>query len=63
MRANPGARGAPGPGSLALLGVLMACFWKLVGPPHFPFVGMLAASIGCGLAVVGYDALLRFLSR
>lgn len=50
-------------GWLALLGVLMALFWKLVGPPHFPFVGMLALSIGCGLAVVGYDAALRILSR
>jgi hypothetical protein len=41
----------------------MAFFWKLVGPPHVPFTSMLAISIGCGLAVVGYDALLRLLSR
>jgi hypothetical protein len=46
-------------GLLALLGVLTALFWKLVGPPHFPFVPLLAASIGCGLALVGYEALLR----
>ena len=50
-------------GSLALLGVLMAVFWKLVGPPHFPFFPMLGLSISCGLVIVGYDALLRILSR
>jgi len=50
-------------GSLALLGVLMAFFWKLVSPSHFPFIPMLAASIGCGLALAGFDALLRLLSR
>jgi hypothetical protein len=49
--------------SLALLGVLMALFWKLVGPPNFPFVAMLAVSIGCGLTLTGYEALLRLLSR
>ena len=50
-------------GSLALLGVLMALFWKLVGPPHFPFIPMLAAAVGCGLALAGYEALLHLLSR
>ena len=50
-------------GSLALLGVLMAFFWKLVGPPHFPFIPMLAVSIGCGLTLAGYDALLSLLRR
>jgi hypothetical protein len=50
-------------GSLTLLRVLMALFWKLVGPPHFPFVQMLCASIGCGVTLAGYDALLRFLRR
>jgi hypothetical protein len=50
-------------GSLALLGVLMALFWKLVGPPDFPFIGMLVASAGCGLALASYEALLRILSR
>lgn len=50
-------------GSLALLGVLMALFWKLAGPPHFPFIAMLCASVACGLALAGYDALLRLLSR
>ncbi|MGH3429765.1 MAG: hypothetical protein ACRDQZ_19715 [Mycobacteriales bacterium] len=50
-------------GSLALLGVLTAIFWKLLGTPHFPFGPALAASIGCGLAVVGYDAFPRTMSR
>ena len=50
-------------GSLALLGVLTALFWKLVGPPHFPFIPVLVASICCGLALASYDALLRFLGR
>jgi len=50
-------------GSLALLGVLMALFWKLAGPPHVPFVPMLGAAMGCGLALAGYQALLRLLGR
>ena len=50
-------------GSVALLGVLMGLFWKLVGPPHFPFLLMLSAAIGCGLLLVGYEALLRLLGR
>ena len=50
-------------GSLALLGVLMAIFWKLVGPTHFPFTLMLGASVACGLLLVGYETLLRVLSR
>ena len=50
-------------GSLALLGVLMAMFWKLVGPADFPFIPILAGAIGCGLALAGYEALLRRLSR
>jgi hypothetical protein len=49
--------------SLALLGVLMALFWKLVGAPHFPFVPMLCAAIGCGFALAGYEGLLRLLGR
>jgi hypothetical protein len=50
-------------GSLALLGVLMALFWRVVGPPQFPFIGMLGASIVCALALAGYERLLRLLSR
>lgn len=49
-------------GSLALLGVLMALFWKLVGPPSFPFLLMLCIALGCGLLLAGYQALLRMLS-
>jgi hypothetical protein len=49
-------------GSLALLGVLMALFWKLAGPPHFPFLLMLGISLGFGLLLAGYQALLRLLS-
>jgi hypothetical protein len=50
-------------GSLALLGVLTALFWRLVGPPHFPFVSMLLISLGFGLLSAAYQALVRFLSR
>ena len=49
-------------GSLALLGVLAAFFFKLIGAPHFPFVAMLATSLGLGLVLVGYRALLRVIS-
>jgi hypothetical protein len=48
-------------GSLALLGVLTALFWKLVGPPHFPFFLVLGISLGFELALVLYRALLRLL--
>jgi hypothetical protein len=50
-------------GSLALLRVLMAFLWKLVGPPRVPVVAMLCASVVCGLLITGYEALLRRLSR
>jgi hypothetical protein len=33
-------------GSLALLGVLTALFWRLVGPAHFPFLLVLGISLG-----------------
>jgi hypothetical protein len=48
--------------ALALLGVLTALFLKLYGVPHFPFTLMLGASVGLGLMLVGYYALLRLLS-
>ena len=48
-------------GSLALLGVLTAFFWKLVGPPHFPFFLVLGVSLGFEFALVLYHALLRLL--
>ena len=50
-------------GGLALLGVLTALVLKLAAAPHFPFLGMLGASIGCGLLLAGYHALLRVLSH
>lgn len=50
-------------GSLALLGVLTAFFWKLVGPPHFPFLLVLGVSLGFELVLVLYHKLLDFLSR
>ena len=48
--------------TLALLGVLMAFFFKFLGVPHFPFLGMLAISVGFMLAVMAYDAAIRVLS-
>jgi len=48
-------------GGLALLGVLTALVLKVAAAPHFPFLGMLGASIGCGLVLAGYHALLRVL--
>jgi hypothetical protein len=50
-------------GGLALLGVLTAFVLKLASAPHFPFLPMVAASIGCGLLLAGYSALVRTLSR
>jgi hypothetical protein len=51
-------------GGLALLGVLMSFFLKLSGAaPHFPFLMMLAISVGFGLALIGYEALIRYVSR
>jgi hypothetical protein len=48
--------------SLALPGVLTAFFWKLVGPPHFPFLLVLGISLGFELALILYHAALRLLS-
>ncbi len=50
-------------GALALLGVLATIFFALVGPPHFPWVTMLAISLGFAVALVPYYALIRLLSR
>jgi hypothetical protein len=51
-------------GGLAVLGVLMSFFFKLSGAaPHFPFLMMLAISIGFGLVVLVYEALIRCVSR
>jgi hypothetical protein len=50
-------------GSLALLGVLTAFFWKSVGPPHFPFLLVLGVSLGLELVLILYHKLPGFLSR
>jgi hypothetical protein len=50
-------------GALALLGVLTALFFKFYGAPHFPFALMVAVSVGLGLMLVGYYALLRLFGR
>ena len=49
-------------GSLALLGVLTAFFWRFVGPPHFPFLLVLGVSLGFELALILYRKLLCVLS-
>jgi hypothetical protein len=50
-------------GSLALLGVLTAFFWRFVGPAHFPFLLVLGVSLGFELVLILYHKLLGFLSR
>jgi len=50
-------------GALALLGVLTALFFKFYGVPHFPFALMLGVSVGLGLMLVSYYALLRLFAR
>jgi hypothetical protein len=49
-------------GAAALLGVLTAFFWKLVGPAHFPFVTLLSVSLGFALARILYQKCLQLLS-
>ena len=50
-------------GTLALLGVLTTIFFLLVGPPHFPWITMLAVSLGFVIALVPYYGLIELLSR
>lgn len=50
-------------GGAALLGVLMTFFWKLVGPPTFPFWPMLMISLGFGFALFLYQALIVVLNE
>jgi hypothetical protein len=50
-------------GGLALAGVLTTIFFVLIHAPHFPAWTMLTMSIGFGLALLAYEALLRALSR
>jgi hypothetical protein len=47
---------------IALLGVLMVLFYKLIGFPHFPTWTMLAVSIGFALVVTLYRGLILILS-
>ncbi len=49
--------------ALALLGVLMTLFFKLVGPPGFPVWTMFALSLGFAIVLVPYHALIRALSN
>lgn len=49
-------------GSLALLGVLTAIFWELVGPRGFPFFLVLTISLGFQFLLMLYHALLRFVA-
>ena len=49
--------------ALALLGLLTTLFFYLVGPPEFPVWTMLALSLGFGIALVPYYALIRLLSN
>lgn len=49
-------------GAAALLGLLTTFFWKLVGPPTFPFWTMLALSLGFGFVLLLYEALIAALT-
>lgn len=47
----------------AFLGTMTALFWKFVAHrPHFPFVGVLAFSVGCFLLASLYQGLIGLLS-
>jgi len=48
---------------VALLSVLTAFFFRFLGAPHFPFLGMLGFGVGCILLLMAYQAAIRFLSR
>ena len=50
-------------GGAALLGIVMTFFWKLVGPPTFPFWTMLTISLGFGFALALYQALIVALTE
>lgn len=50
-------------GALALLGVITAVLLKVYGVPHFPFALMLGMSLGLGLMLTGYYALLDVFGR
>ena len=47
----------------ALLGTLTAIFWKLASNrPDFPFLGVLALSVGCILLLTLYHGVIQLLS-
>ena len=48
-------------GGLALLGVLVALFFKFYGVPHFPFALMLGVSVGLRLMLAGYHSVQHLL--
>jgi fructose-specific phosphotransferase system IIC component len=50
-------------GGLALAGVLTTIFFVLIHAPHFPAWTMLILSVGFGLALMLYEAVLRAFSR
>ena len=50
-------------GSLALLLMLTAFFYKAYGVPHFPFWLTIAISLGLAFLLAVYDLLLRLFSR
>jgi hypothetical protein len=50
-------------GSVALLGMLTAFFFRFLGVPNFPFWGMLGCSLGCTLLLITYYGLMRLFSR
>jgi hypothetical protein len=50
-------------GGLALAGVLATLFFVLIHAPHFPTGAMLMISVGFGLALMGYEVVVRVFSR
>jgi hypothetical protein len=50
-------------GGLALAGALATLFFVLIHAPHFPAGTMLTISVGFGLALMGYEVVLRAFSR
>ena len=50
-------------GGLALVGVLTTIFFVITHASHFPAWTMLTLSVGFGLALMAYEALLRVFSR
>jgi hypothetical protein len=50
-------------GGLALAGVLTTIFFVSIQAPHFPAWTMLTISIGFGLALMFYEAVLRVFSK